>query len=104
MPARGTTSPAISGRSQYTPLISGGVAGLGVDVFGPQSIYLLSNHGPLCRHLTRTVELVVDPIRIVWGYLFFSGISSYVGDLGLVSSEFYTLYPSSRFQPHLRAL
>ena len=71
MPARGTPSPAISGRSQHTPLIPGRVVGLGVDVYGPQSIYLLSKHGPLCRHLTKTVELVVDPIRIVCDYLFF---------------------------------
>jgi hypothetical protein len=71
MRARGTTSPAISGPSQCTSLIPGKVAGLGVDVYGPQSIYLLSKHGLLWRHRTRTVELVVDPIRIIWVYLFF---------------------------------
>ena len=73
MPARSTTSPAISGRSQYTPLIQGRIAGLGVDFLARKASIFLANtgHCAVTSLELRTVEFVVDPIRIVYVYLFF---------------------------------
>ena len=63
---------SVSTRFTLTDLLIG-VPFLASTIMGAliASSYLLSKYGPLCRHLTRTVELVVDPIRIDWLYLFF---------------------------------